>query len=109
MDGRLGAEALSDQVVEFGCEPGGGSGDGDVAEPLFLGQRVGTPPARDTHALIVGYNSARDAAPYFARCRRLATVNDRVGLNNNEQGLPLLLCRPTAAWTALWPRLTHYD
>jgi hypothetical protein len=69
----------------------------------------GTPPARDTHALIVGYNSARDAAPYFARCRRLATVNDRVGLNNNEQGLPLLLCRPTAAWTALWPRLTHYD
>jgi 4-amino-4-deoxy-L-arabinose transferase-like glycosyltransferase len=69
----------------------------------------GTPPARDTHALIVGYNSARDAAPYFAPCRRLATVNDRVGLNNNEQGLPLLLCRPTAAWTALWPRLIHYD
>jgi 4-amino-4-deoxy-L-arabinose transferase-like glycosyltransferase len=69
----------------------------------------GTPPARDTSALIVGYDGPRDAAPYFAGCRRMATVNDGVGLENDEQGLPLLLCRPTEAWTALWPHLTHYD
>jgi 4-amino-4-deoxy-L-arabinose transferase-like glycosyltransferase len=69
----------------------------------------GMPPARDTSALVIGYDGATDAAPDFARCRRLATVNDGVGLDNDEQGLPLLLCRPTASWVALWPHLIHYD
>ena len=69
----------------------------------------GMPPARDTFALVIGDDAAADAAPDFARCRRLASVNDGVGLDNDEQGLPLLLCRPTASWAALWPHLTHYD
>lgn len=72
-------------------------------------QRVsewGEPPAADAHALRVGFN---DAAPYFEQCRTLATVNDHVGLNNNEQGLPMMLCRATGAWATLWPHLTHYD
>jgi hypothetical protein len=69
----------------------------------------GTPPADDTYALVIGAGGASDAAPYFGRCRRLAVINDGVGLDNDEQGLPLLLCRPTAAWTTLWPDLTHYD
>jgi 4-amino-4-deoxy-L-arabinose transferase-like glycosyltransferase len=69
----------------------------------------GMPPAGDTRALLVGFNNAADAAPYFKRCRTLATVNDRVALNNNEQSLPVMLCRPTAPWPTLWPQLTHYD
>jgi len=69
----------------------------------------GQPPATDTHALIVGYDTPADAAPAFAGCRRLATINDGVGLNNDEQGLPLLLCRTAAAWATMWPSLTHYD
>jgi hypothetical protein len=69
----------------------------------------GQPAAADTHALVIGYDSASDAAPSFDRCRTLATVNDGVGLENQEQGLPLMLCRPTAPWPTLWPRLTHYD
>ena len=40
---------------------------------------------------------------------RLATVNDGVGLDNDEQGLPILLCDPTAPWPKLWPLLTHFD
>lgn len=58
---------------------------------------------------MIGYDGRSDAAPYFDQCHTLATVNDGVGLNNQEQGLPLMLCRPTAAWSALWPHLTHYD
>ena len=69
----------------------------------------GAPPARDDHALLLGFGGAADAAPAFADCRRLATMNNGVGLDNDEQGLPLLLCRPTASWTALWPRLTHFN
>ena len=69
----------------------------------------GRPPADDTEALVVGYDNAEDAAPEFRNCRRLAVVDNGVGLDNDEQGLPLLACRPTASWTALWPQLTHYN
>ena len=67
------------------------------------------PPVTDTRALLAGFNSAADAAPYFDRCRTLATVDNGVGLNNQEQGLPVMLCHVTSPWTTLWPRLTHYD
>jgi Dolichyl-phosphate-mannose-protein mannosyltransferase len=69
----------------------------------------GQPAPSDTHALIIGYGGPSDAAPYFDRCSRLATANDRVGLDNQEQGLPLQLCDPTASWSTLWPLLTHYN
>jgi hypothetical protein len=69
----------------------------------------GMPPGADSHALIVGFNGAADAAPYFKQCRTLATVDNRVGLNNQEQGLPVMLCQPAGPWPTLWPHLTHYD
>jgi hypothetical protein len=69
----------------------------------------GIPPATDTRALLIGFDNAAAAAPYFDQCRMLATVNDRVGLDNHEQGLPVMLCRTTGPWPALWPHLTHYD
>jgi len=69
----------------------------------------GRPPAQDTHALLLGYNGTTDAAPYFQHCQTLATINNGVGLNNNQQGLPVLLCRPTAPWATIWPHLIHYN
>ncbi|MGA8745353.1 MAG: glycosyltransferase family 39 protein [Solirubrobacterales bacterium] len=69
----------------------------------------GIPPPTDTHALLVGFENSTEAAPYFGQCRTLATVNNRVGLNNQEQGLPVLLCSTTEPWTKLWPHLMHYD
>jgi len=69
----------------------------------------GEPAASDKHALVIGFDRAADAAPSFDRCRRLATVDDGVGLENDEQGLPILLCATTGPWSSLWPHLTHYD
>jgi Dolichyl-phosphate-mannose-protein mannosyltransferase len=69
----------------------------------------GAPPADDSHALLIGFDSRGSAAPAFVGCRRAAVVNDGVGLDNDEQGLPVLLCRPSASWAALWPQLRHYD
>jgi 4-amino-4-deoxy-L-arabinose transferase-like glycosyltransferase len=69
----------------------------------------GIPPATDTNALLVGFNSAANAAPFFDQCHTLAIVNNGVGLNNQEQDLPVMLCHVTGRWTTLWPRLTHYD
>lgn len=69
----------------------------------------GMPPPADTRALVVGFDGPSDAAPEFAHCRTLATVDNGVGLDNEEQGLPVMLCRPTASWPELWPRLRHYN
>ena len=69
----------------------------------------GKPPASATRALLLGYDNAADAAPYFTDCHTLATVNDHVGLDNDEQGLPVQLCRATASWQTLWPHLIRYD
>ena len=62
-----------------------------------------------THVLLLGANGPSDAAPAFAGCVTLATIDDGVGLDNDEQGLPVLLCQPTASWATLWPRLRRFD
>jgi 4-amino-4-deoxy-L-arabinose transferase-like glycosyltransferase len=69
----------------------------------------GEPAAADTHALLTGYSGPAQAAPYFASCRTLATVDDKVGLNNQEQGLPVMECRTTRSWASMWLALRHYD
>lgn len=69
----------------------------------------GRPPDSDTHALLLGYDGPRDAAPYFQGCHTLARINDHVGLDNSQQGLPVMLCQPERPWSQLWPRLRHYD
>jgi hypothetical protein len=68
----------------------------------------GIPPASDGQALVIGFDDPADAKPFFDRCRRLATVDNGVGLMNDEQGLPVLFCRVTAPWAVLWPKLRHY-
>ncbi|HET8599976.1 MAG TPA: glycosyltransferase family 39 protein [Segeticoccus sp.] len=69
----------------------------------------GRPPASATHALVLGYGGPRDLAPHFTHCRRLAVVDNGVGLDNQEQGLPVLLCRPASSWAVLWPQLRHLN
>lgn len=63
----------------------------------------GPPPASDTQALVVGNDHL------FIDCRTLATINDGVGLSNEEQGTKISACRPSASWAVLWPMLRHYD
>jgi 4-amino-4-deoxy-L-arabinose transferase-like glycosyltransferase len=69
----------------------------------------GRPRDADMRALVVGYHSSRDASPAFKGCRRLATVNNGVGLSNEEQGRPLLFCRTNGRWSTLWRHLIHYS
>jgi len=69
----------------------------------------GIPPQQATQALVLGYDGPADAGPYFVDCHTVGHIDDGVGLDNDEQGLPLLLCRPARSWTALWPKLRHYD
>jgi hypothetical protein len=64
----------------------------------------GMPSPTDTRALLIGHESPA----FFTDCRQLAKIDNGLGLDNDEQGEPLQLCRPTAEWSTLWPRLRHY-
>ena len=63
----------------------------------------GPPPDTDTFALVIGDGYL------FDDCRTLARIDNGIGLDNDEQGTPVSLCRPSASWSTLWPRLRHYD
>ena len=69
----------------------------------------GPPPDSDTTALLVGIDR-QQAQRDFTGCRLRAQINNRQGLDNQEQNAPVLVCtgehRP---WSALWPSLRHYD
>jgi hypothetical protein len=48
--------------------------------------------------------------PYFASCRQLAVFNPPDQVQNDWNNIPIGVCTgPSASWTALWPRLRHYD
>jgi hypothetical protein len=67
------------------------------------------PPADATTALLVGaqYDSVRS---HFRTCAVLARLDNHPGVDNEEQGEPVAVCRgPKLAWTALWPQFQHYD
>jgi hypothetical protein len=69
----------------------------------------GQPTPTATSALVIGYDGPSDAAPSFDGCTTLARIDNGVGLDNDEQGLPVMLCHPSAAWSTLWPHLRHYN
>ncbi len=69
----------------------------------------GPPPNSDTTALVVGIDLPQ-AQQDFTGCRLRARINNRQGLDNQEQNAPVIVCtgerRP---WSVLWPTLRHYD
>ncbi len=47
---------------------------------------------------------------HFGSCEVAAQLDNGVGIPNEEQGLPILVCRdPNRTWAELWPDLRHYD
>jgi hypothetical protein len=69
----------------------------------------GPPPPDATYALMLGTSGPTDVAPAFYGCTKLATIDNGVGLKNDEQGLPVLLCRTAVSWATLWPHLRRFD
>ncbi|MER7499156.1 glycosyltransferase family 39 protein [Nonomuraea pusilla] len=68
----------------------------------------GPPPADATIAVVV--NIGPRGRALFASCEERARVDNGVGVDNEEQGLPVHLCRtPAQPWPALWPRFQHYS
>jgi len=69
----------------------------------------GPPPDSASVAVVVGMDPARLNAA-FATCATMGELDNRVGVDNEEQGVAIRVCRgPRLAWPALWPHFQHYD
>ena len=67
------------------------------------------PPESATVAVMVG-----GQVPYvrglFASCADAGRLDNGVGVDNEEQGQPIAICRdPISGWAAVWPQLRHAD
>ena len=69
--------------------------------------RFGIPPASAGPVIVLGYF---DPSAEFEGCRRAATVDNGVELDNEEQGGAVFVCeRPRRPWRDAWPALSHLD
>lgn len=65
------------------------------------------PPASVTTVVFVGGQTLY-AWRLFDSCRILGALDDGVGVDNEEQGEPIAVCRdPVGGWPAVWPALKH--
>jgi Dolichyl-phosphate-mannose-protein mannosyltransferase len=71
--------------------------------------RFGPPPDTATVVLVVGY-VREELAGWFADCTERARLDNGVGVDNEEQGNPVLVCRqPRRPWHDMWPEFQHFD
>jgi hypothetical protein len=69
----------------------------------------GPPPEQATTA-VVWAQVPRVWTSLFEECESRAVMDNGVGVDNEEQGSEVLLCRhPVGGWREAWPKLQHYD
>ncbi|GAB3802533.1 hypothetical protein GCM10027605_22330 [Micromonospora zhanjiangensis] len=78
--------------------------------PVYSGHNSywtwGPPPAERTVVVHVGDWRPTDWARYFTGCRDVARIDNRLGIDNSEQGVPVTVCTGISApWTTIWPAL----
>jgi hypothetical protein len=82
--------------------------------PVYSGHNAywnwGPPPADRTVVVKVGDWTEADWSPYFAGCHTVATIDNGLGIPNQEQGQHISVCTGLLqSWTAIWPHLRHLD
>jgi hypothetical protein len=82
--------------------PAAASGHNSLAD-------VTAPPAARVPIVVVG-SGALAVARRNATCTEVTRLDNRVGVDSDEQGQPVAVCRePTQVWTAVWPQFRHVD
>jgi 4-amino-4-deoxy-L-arabinose transferase-like glycosyltransferase len=81
--------------------------------PLVSGHNAladaGPPDETVTTVLVVGYQ-VRHLGSFFGSCEIVDELDNRLGVENEEQGAPLSVCRdPKGSWSELWPAIAHLD
>ncbi|GAA4228198.1 hypothetical protein FHR32_002595 [Streptosporangium album] len=68
------------------------------------------PPPPSARVAVVVTDNPDGYATLFAACERRGRIDNGVGLSNEEQHLPILVCRdPLRPWDGLWPDMLHYS
>jgi 4-amino-4-deoxy-L-arabinose transferase-like glycosyltransferase len=71
--------------------------------------REGPPPASARVVVTVGLPLAY-LRGQFGQCDRAAELDNGVGVDNEEQGQIVAICRePRQPWSTLWPRFQHFS
>jgi len=84
-----------------------------VLPAVYSGQNelwfAGPPP--DSATVVVAWTqNLAGLSRLFASCERKAEIDNGVGVDNEEQGSVVAVCRePRGGWSAVWPQLQHYD
>lgn len=67
------------------------------------------PPSSANVVVFVG-GQLDNATPLFRSCQTVGRLDNGVGVDNEEQGKPIAICRdPIGGWSAVWPKLAHKD
>jgi len=83
--------------------------------PVYSGQNNfhlwGAPPEDATTVIAVGMGEDPSwLEGYFDSVQRVATIDNAAGVDNEEQGQSIWLCRGrTRPWSEIWPDFQHYD
>lgn len=81
--------------------------------PVFSGHNALAdlgPPPEDADTVVFVGGQLPYAAALFDACRTVDRLDNGVGVENEEQGMPVAVCSgPRAPWSELWPRLRHLD
>nr|WP_231134336.1 glycosyltransferase family 39 protein [Motilibacter deserti] len=106
---RPGAVVLTANYGEAGAVDRYGASHGlPRAHSGHVGYAAWGPPRGDGPVVLVGFGDPGFVERYFADCALVAQVDNGVGVDNEEAGAPVHLCRgPVAPWPRLWPQLEH--
>ena len=67
-------------------------------------------PAADVDTVVLVGGQLPSVAGLFRTCQVRGRLDNGLGVDNEEQGLPIAVCTgPVAPWTQLWPRFRHLD
>jgi hypothetical protein len=81
--------------------------------PVYSGHnelhRYGPPPDDRTIAVAVLDVSPERANSLLGSCAPKAVLRNAAGVDNEENGVRVYVCRLTEPWSAIWPRLRHYS
>lgn len=82
-----------------------------VGAPVYSGHngwRFWEPPPDSAGPVVVV--GVADPAQDFTGCERAATLDNDLGLDSEEQGVPVWVCEgPIGSWSQRWDDLAHYD
>jgi hypothetical protein len=87
---------------------------GEGVPPVYSGHNGygywGPPPEDSTNTIVVGHWDSGSVSELFGRCQLFGRVDNGIGLDNEEQGAGIWICRDrTRPWHELWPLLRHLD